>query len=62
MFSYVAGALERLRAPLKAVFFSLALAVFPQPGLAQESVDVSVQDMEGFGRVVLTFNLRLDLP
>jgi hypothetical protein len=50
------------------VCFSILAAFLPLTARAQEtaevreSVDFSVEQMEGFGRVVLTFNRRFDLP
>lgn len=53
------------RVALRAAFylaFLLAAAAGFTSARAQERVDFSVEQMEGFGRVVLTFGGRLDLP
>ncbi len=62
MFGYVGDAFARLRSVLFAALVSIVLALIASPGFSQEPVDFSVENMDGFGRVVLTFNLRLDLP
>ncbi len=61
-FMWIAGRVANWRARLASVLAALLFALLSIPGNAQEAVDFSVENMDGFGRAVLTFNLRLDLP
>ncbi len=61
-FGYDGGRFAQLRSAFIAALLSIALSAISAPGIAQESIDISAENMDGFGRVVLTFNLRFDLP
>ncbi len=57
---YGMKSIELARRCFLALIFSFLL--FPFAGFAQEKTEVSAMQQDGFGRVILTFSNRLDLP